>query len=137
MAAALTIFWELCTDSCNARGGYIPCPCLNDWQYKYLLEISKVLRWDDFAFGWIEMGTVSTVWRSRVWGRVDSRIYALRHVPGTQRRTRSDSSDGRVLPWRADPAMAADRERSAGEEHSGGDGTAFECRDVARSAGIR
>src|SRR5271169_175023 len=95
--------------------------------------------WDgmDFAFGWIEMGTVSIVWRSRARGRVDSRIYALRHVPGTQRRTRPDSPDGRVLPRRADPAMAADRECSPGEKRGGGDGAALQRRDVARSAAIR
>src|ERR1700738_5152155 len=73
---------------------------------------------------------------SRARGRVDSRIYALRHLPNTQRRTRPVSPDGRVLPRRADPAMAADRECSAGEERGGGDGAALQCRDVARSAGI-
>src|SRR5271154_6591752 len=84
-----------------------------------------------------KMGAVSTVWRFPSTGLVDSRIYALRHLPGTQRRTRPDSTDGRVFPRRADPAMAADRECSAGEERGGGDGAALQCRDVARSAGIR
>src|SRR5437868_15381385 len=69
---------------------------------------------------------------SRARARVDSRIYALRHLPGTQRRTRPDSPDGRVFPRRADPAMAAHRECSAGEEHGGRDGAALQRRDVAR-----
>src|SRR3984893_2393907 len=73
---------------------------------------------------------------SRARGRVNSRIYALRHLPGTQRRTRSDSPDGRVFPRRADPAIAADRECSAGEERGGGDGAAFQCRHVKKTGGI-
>jgi hypothetical protein len=54
----LNHFLNTAPNGCNVREGVLSRPCINGWQYKYTIEIAKVLRLDDFAFGWIEMGTV-------------------------------------------------------------------------------